>query len=97
MMTLRDTALGKLNSSTIEGFYTELVGDLGFETASAELTLKSQESIMAHLERQRESISGVNIDEEMVDLVRFQQAFEAAARFIDTVNQMSTTLINMAR
>jgi flagellar hook-associated protein FlgK len=97
MMTLRDTALGKLNSSTIEGFYTELVGDLGFETASAELTLKSQESIMTHLERQRESISGVNIDEEMIDLVRFQQAFEAAARFIDTVNQMSATLINMAR
>ena len=52
---------------------------------------------MAHLERQRESVSGVNIDEEMVDLVRFQQAYEAAARFIDTVNDMTKTLINMAR
>ena len=97
IVSLRETALGSLNSTTIEGFYTNIVGDLAFDTSSAALTLRNEDALMAHLERQRESVSGVNVDEEMVDLVRFQQAYEAAARFIDTVNDMTKTLINMAR
>ena len=48
-------------------------------------------------EEQRESISGVNLDEEMVDLVRYQQAFEAASRYISTVQELTTSLINIGR
>ena len=42
-------------------------------------------------------MSGVNIDEEMVDLLKFQQAFEAASRFVSVVNEINQTLTNLGR
>ncbi|MFN9705438.1 MAG: flagellar basal body rod C-terminal domain-containing protein [Planctomycetota bacterium] len=53
--------------------------------------------MLAQLQTERESISGVNIDEEMVDLMRFQQSYEAAARFLSVAQEMTDTLINLGR
>ncbi|GDY03479.1 hypothetical protein LBMAG49_28080 [Planctomycetota bacterium] len=46
---------------------------------------------------ERESISGVNLDEEMLDMTRYQQSFEAAARFLSTVQSLTEALINIGR
>lgn len=97
LVEFRSTELFALDNASIESFYTDLVGELGFDVATAETTVQSQESLLLFLETERESVSGVNIDEELVDLQRYQQAFEAAARFIDTVQQLSNTLINLGR
>ncbi|MCA8944057.1 MAG: hypothetical protein KDB80_15945, partial [Planctomycetes bacterium] len=94
-MELRDDALGALGGSTIENFYSDVITDLGFEVEAAESTALAEQSLMNTLEQERESISGVNIDEEMVDLVRHQQAFEAAAPFISTVQELTNTLIQL--
>ena len=48
-----------------------------------------------HLENYRESVSGVSLDEEMVNLVKFQHAYEAAAKLITTVDDMLNTVLNM--
>ena len=45
--------------------------------------------------QRRDSVSGVSIDEEMTDLVRFQKAYQASARIITTVDQMLDTVLNM--
>ncbi|MHC5065901.1 MAG: flagellar hook-associated protein FlgK [Planctomycetota bacterium] len=97
LAALRDAGLGNLNANTIETFYNGLVGDLGFEVSTAESTMRGQETLLNTLEAERESVSGVNLDEEMVDIVRYQQAFEAASRFINIVQELTTTLINLGR
>lgn len=95
MLQLRERALTALDSQSIEDHYRSMVADLGFETASAEATLQAQEQLLSFLQAQREEVSGVNIDEEMVDLTRHQQAFEAASRFINIVDELTSSLINI--
>ncbi|GEM_PF-579711 len=94
---LRGAAFTSLDGNDLEGFYADLVSDVGFETKKASDLLESQDSLLKFLENQRESVSGVNLDEEMVDLVRFQQSFEANSRFINIVSEMTQTLINLGR
>ncbi|MCR9244292.1 MAG: flagellar hook-associated protein FlgK [bacterium] len=97
MIGLRDLNISDLDSNTIEDFYADIVGDIGFETAGATEALQAQEALMLHLEAERESVSGVNIDEEMVSMMQYQQAYEAAARFISVAQEMTDTLINLGR
>lgn len=97
LLALRDLETAGLGTNTIEDFWSNIVGDVGFETANAQQVLLSQDQIMQHLEAERESISGVNLDEEMLDMVRYQQSFDAAARFLSTVQELTQSLINLGR
>lgn len=97
MATLRDVDLDALGGTSIEDFWSDLVGEVGFDVAAADTTLASQEALMAQLDAERESISGVNIDEEMVDMMRFQQSYEAAARFLAVAQEMTDTLLSIGR
>ncbi|MBM3962253.1 MAG: hypothetical protein FJ306_10190, partial [Planctomycetes bacterium] len=97
LASLREVDLDALDGTSIEDFWSNLVGDVGFDVAAAQTTLGSQESLLAQLQAERESISGVNIDEEMVDMMRFQQSYEAAARFLSVAQEMTDTLINLGR
>jgi flagellar hook-associated protein 1 FlgK len=93
-----DIDLAEFGGGTIyHRLHGAFVGDVGFDVAAAQTTLGSQESLLAQLQAERESISGVNIDEEMVDLMRFQQSYEAAARFLSVAQEMTDTLINLGR
>ncbi|MBL8728246.1 MAG: flagellar hook-associated protein FlgK [Planctomycetes bacterium] len=97
LLSLRGLDLDDLEGTTIEDFYADLVGDVGFRTAAATSDLTAQNQLMQQLQAQRDSVSGVNLDEETVDMLRFQQSYEAAARFISVVQDMTTTLINLGR
>ncbi len=97
LVSLRDRDLTDLASNTIEDFYADLVGDIGFETSAARTTLQAQDQLLAQLQADRESISGVNIDEEMIDMLKYQQSYEAAARFISVAQEMTDTLISLGR
>lgn len=97
LLTLRGLDLDDLEANTIEDFYADLVGDVGFRAAASTSDLTAQNQLMQQLEAERESLSGVNIDEETVDMLRFQQSYEAAARFIKVVQEMTDTLINLGR
>jgi len=50
---------------------------------------------VSHLENYRESISGVSLDEEMVNLIQFQLGYDAAAKLISTTDELLETLMNM--
>ena len=97
LMALRDIETDSLDANTIEDFWADVGGDVGFETASARQALLAQDQLMRHLEAERESVSGVNLDEEMLDMVRYQQSFDAAARFLSTVQELTQSLINIGR
>ncbi|MBL8754065.1 MAG: flagellar hook-associated protein FlgK [Planctomycetes bacterium] len=94
---LRNLDLDDLDTNTIEDFYADIVGDVGFETAAATSALTAQNQLLAQLQADRDAVSGVNLDEEMVDMMRFQQSYEAAARFLSVAQEMTDTLINLGR
>jgi flagellar hook-associated protein FlgK len=97
MLALRDLALGDLDSNSLENFYNNVVVDVGFEASGAETILEAENQLLAALEDERQAVSGVNLDEEMINLVQYQQAFQAASRLINIVNEMTTTIVNLGR
>lgn len=72
-----------------------IVGDFGARTARAEATAASDGAILENLRTMRESVSGVSIDEELVEMTRAQRAFEAVAKVIVTTDEMLETLLNL--
>jgi flagellar hook-associated protein FlgK len=95
LKTLQETKLGDLDGSTAEDFWAHVVGDVGFASAGATKALDTQNQLLSHLQDERESVSGVNLDEEMLDVTRYQQSFEAASRFLTTVQSMTQTLLDI--
>jgi flagellar hook-associated protein 1 len=97
MANLRERSIDELSGGTIESFYNDMASDIGFESKKSMDILESEDRLLGFLENERQSISGVNLDEEMVDLTRHQEAFQASARFISTLTEMTNTLMNLAR
>lgn len=86
-----------LSNQTFSDYYGQTVSGLGQALASANTALSDQDAVDAMLLRQRDAISGVSLDEEMTDLVKFQRAFEASAKLIATIDDMLSTVVNMKR
>ncbi|MEK7466939.1 MAG: flagellar hook-associated protein FlgK [Planctomycetota bacterium] len=81
-------------TASVEDFYRGLESALGTRSAEAADRAESQSFLEAQLEAERERLSGVNLDEEAVNLLTHQRAYQAAARFIATVDTLLDTLIN---
>jgi len=79
---------GDAIDDTFGDFYRQLISRVGGELASADNRVSDQESVQKLLAGRRESISGVSLDEEMADLLRFQRAFQASARVMRTIDEM---------
>ena len=77
--------------------YRNVVTNIATSTNSAGGTATAARTLASQTDARRESIKGVSIDEEMVNLMKFQQSYAAAARLITVVDEMSQTLLNMAR
>ena len=84
-------------SATFDTFYNTLVSRVGSDAQNASMNLEHHTATVDQMENYRESICGVSLDEEMVNLVKYQQGYAAAAKLIDTVQQMMDTVINMVR
>lgn len=94
---LADKAHAGLNGQTFSQRYAQTVALLGQSLASVNTQLNDQQVVETMLLRQRDSVSGVSLDEEMTDLTKFQKAFEASARLIMTVDEMLDTVVNLKR
>ncbi|MCH8932010.1 MAG: flagellar hook-associated protein FlgK [Nitrospinae bacterium] len=82
-------------SSTFDDFFNSMISGLGAGSRSSQTILKQQEGIMLQLNTQRESISGVSLDEEMINLIKFQQAYAASARMVTVIEEMFDVLQRM--
>ena len=80
---------------TFDDYFADSVGRIGLLGEQSGRALETQNLIMKQLEEMRQSISGVNMDEELANLLKYTHGYNAAARFITTVNQMFETLIRM--
>jgi flagellar hook-associated protein 1 FlgK len=81
-------------NTTFNDFYTAVISKLGAQGEEAKDRVKNQETLIKNLANLRESISGVNLDEEMSNMVAFQHGYNAAARVITTMDHMLDTIIN---
>ena len=82
-------------STTFNDFYTSLISKIGTQGEEAGDRVKNQETLLKNLTNIRESISGINLDEEMSNMVAFQHGYNATARVISTFDKMLETIIRM--
>lgn len=80
--------------NTIENHYRNMVTKVGISKQHADNTVANQEVLLDQLIFRREAASGVNIDEEISDVIRLQKSFDANARVIQTITEMLDVLIN---
>ncbi len=92
LATRADSRLGGLS---LEAFYGELVAEVGFRSREASQNEQAHTSFLAALEEQRQSLTGVNLDEEMAELMIQQQAYQAAGRLVNVVDEMMQTLLGL--
>jgi len=78
--------------STFGTYYNGMIGKLGIEATEARTLKENQNLLLTELENRRQSISGVSLDEELTNIVLFQQAYEAAVHFLRTISDMLDTL-----
>jgi len=81
-------------SRTFDDYFADSVTNVGLKGEQAQNMLASQNAIMSDLTALRDSISGVNVDEELADIIKFQHGYNAAARFITVQDQLLETIIN---
>jgi flagellar hook-associated protein 1 FlgK len=84
-------------SSTFGAYYDALVGEIGADVQGANFNQAHQTTMVDNLSQYRQEVSGVSLDEEMVNLIQFQQAYNAAAKLITTADEMVDTLMGMVR
>lgn len=82
---------------SITDYYNAIANGVATAGASANERAESAETVLLSLAAQRESISGVNLDEEAISLVKYERAFQGAARFISVVDQMIGELVALIR
>lgn len=83
-----------LGTETLSDAYAGLVAQVGTRTQAAQTNAETQGALLEQASRRRESISGVNLDEEAAALLQYQQAYQAAAQVITAADRMFQTLLN---
>jgi flagellar hook-associated protein 1 FlgK len=81
-------------NSDFQRAYGLLVSDVGTKTQSSEVDLQAQTTLSEQAKQNRDSLSGVNLDEEASNLLRFQQAYQASSKVITVANDIFNTLLN---
>jgi flagellar hook-associated protein 1 FlgK len=81
-------------TTSINEYYKSMVSELGVEITGATNLADNQDVLVQYLQRQKESISGVSVDEEAANLIKFQRAYQAAARVVTTCDENLDTIIN---
>ena len=94
MAAIRNTKVMIGSERTFDDYFAERVTSVGLKGEQAQNQLATQNKIMGDLRDLRDSISGVNIDEELADIIKFQHGYNVAAKFITVQDELLDTLIN---
>ncbi|MCL1966412.1 MAG: flagellar hook-associated protein FlgK [Fibromonadales bacterium] len=91
---MQGDAFGK-STQTIDQFYTGVLGRLGTERNKAGAGFETQQHALEVLKTQQNQIMGVDMNEEIANLIQYQHTYQASARYFSTINTMLDTLLNM--
>ncbi len=81
--------------ATIQQAYSQLVFAAGSDSRTARAAVETQGHVLLQLQNQRDSLSGVSLDEEAVNVIRYQRAYEASARFISVLNGLTEEILRL--
>jgi flagellar hook-associated protein 1 FlgK len=84
-------------TDSYENFYSSLVTAAGTSVRSTEDALATQQMILAQTQSQRDAVSGVSLDEEAINLLQYQKAYEAAAKFLKVADEMTQVVLSLAQ
>lgn len=93
MSELRSARVMSNGSGTISDYYDSLVSTAGLQAKEATTTAANYELLVQQINNARQSVEGVNLDEEMTNLVKYQRAYDASARVITAMDQALDTVI----
>ncbi|MFO7569596.1 MAG: flagellar hook-associated protein FlgK [Smithellaceae bacterium] len=85
------------NTNTIDGYFNAFIANMGQDVVNASRALERETIILNQQTNQREQLSGVSLDEEMLNLIKYQMAYGAAGRMTQTVSEMMDVIINLGR
>ncbi len=92
---IQDKLVMSGGTSTLNDYYASLIGEIGRDVADAKNNVAYRTSVMNQLTYKRESISGVSLDEEMMNLIKYQMSYNASGKLVSTVNEMLTSLLQL--
>lgn len=93
-ITFTDSATGLKFTGTFADYMTGVVAELSSDITLTEDYLDTSDTVLASLASSRDSVSGVSLDEEGVNLIAYQKSYDAAARFMTVLDEMMDKLIN---
>jgi len=82
-----------LGGRSIQDYHEAIISDLAVEAASANSDYEAASAVYDGLYAQREAVSGVSVDEEAINLTKYQQAYQAATRYLSVVNDMTSEIM----
>lgn len=85
------------DTSSFDDFYTSIVSEVGIDVSNNSFNYEQQEAMVEQLVNRREEISGVSLDEEAINLMKFQSAYESAANLISVTEEMLDVLVSLLR
>ncbi|KIL36694.1 flagellar hook protein FlgK [Cohnella kolymensis] len=83
-----------ISNGLISDYYNSIIGQLGVQSEDAQRQASNQNSLLSNIDGRRQSVSGVSLDEEMSNLIKFQHAYNAAARAMTTFDDLLDRVIN---
>ncbi|MBY0223503.1 MULTISPECIES: flagellar hook-associated protein FlgK [Sporosarcina] len=86
--------LGDLGGSSVQTYYSGVIGELGVEGQQAVKMTQNSMTLLGAVSNRRDSVSSVSLDEEMTDMIRFQQAYNASARMVTVMDETLDKIIN---
>ena len=81
-------------TASFNDFYNALLAKLGTDAQIAKTAAANQTALVDNLQKLQNAVSGVSLDEEMTNLIKYQRGFEAASRFINIYDGMLDRIIN---
>ncbi|MDD4945732.1 MAG: flagellar hook-associated protein FlgK [Gallionella sp.] len=97
MAGLQNQNLLANGTTSLQGAYSQLVGSVGAKTSELTVTSLAQDSMVTQTVGMQQSVSGVNLDEEAANLLRYQKAYQAAAKAMQIANTMFDSLLTLGR
>ncbi|MFQ5596600.1 MAG: flagellar hook-associated protein FlgK [Nitrospiria bacterium] len=94
---IQDRQITALSSSSLQGYYSAFMGRIGVRSQATQRNAAVEEAIRSQLQNLREEVSGVSLDEEMTNIIRFQRAYEASARVITMADELLQTVLGIMR
>ncbi|MBE0621529.1 MAG: flagellar hook-associated protein FlgK [Burkholderiales bacterium] len=93
----QSTGSGSQPTTSFQGAYSQLVSQVGNTTRQMEVTSKAQANMIAETKQAQQSVSGVNLDEEAANLLRYQQAYQAAGKAMQIASTLFQTVLDLGR